>query len=399
MELDIEDMVAEEDGPGPAPGPFLVQPEIEVESPVVFATMAGAPSHSDTAFDIGSTMRFYQANFRYHELLAAREIASGHREDLRKILLDVGDSPDKMLEEDEGQQSHQVGPVMESLKEFRNSASRRVSEMRTQLNLLRSSAVVDHAHAHLCITRIVKQARLNLEEIDCHLEAAACQRDVRQKDLQRAQRNKTLEQASNDWKLQRVAAESAERAARASLTAVSAASPLPLLSTIRPCRSSKLASGSTSVPKTEALGGRAEHLNSSIIVCAANVQQVDVCAPAALALEPAFSGVTSKDISRTFEWPGELATKFLLELTGLGLQFALSMVKFYHQPFLHFIFGKTFAGTEETSDGLLWWLPSRSRTWQESRSLSNTDDFSMRRISTAPLLKNRRKSPRTKQWS
>ena len=387
VELDIEDMVAEEDGPGPAPGSFLVQPEIEVEPPVVFSTMAGAPSHSDTAFDIGSTMRFYRANFRYNELLAAREIASGHREDLRKILLDVGDSPDKMLEKDEGQQSHQVGPVMESLKEFRNSAARRVSEMRTQLNLLRSSAVVDHAHAHLCITRIVKQARFNLEEIDCRLEAAACQRDVRQKDLQRAQRNKILKQGSNDWKLQRVAAESAERAARASLTAVSAASPLPLLSTIRPCRSSKLASGSTSVPKTEALGGRAEHLASSIIVCAANVQQVDVCAPAALVLEPAFSGVTSKGISRIFEWPGELATKSLPELTGLGLQFALSMVKLYHQPFLHFIFGKTLAGTEETSDGLLWWLPSRSRTWQDSRSLSNTDDFSVRRISTATLLK------------
>ena len=379
VELDIEDMVAEEDGLGPVPGPFLVQAEIEVEPPVVFSTMAGAPSYSDTAFD--------QATFRYHELLAAREIASGHREDLRKILLDVGDSPDKMLEEDEGQQSHQVGPVMESLKEFRNSATRRVSEMRTQLNLLRSSAVVDHARARLCITRIVKQARLNLEEIDCHLEAAACQRDVRQKDLQRAQRNKILEQASSDWKLQRVAAESAERAARASLTAVSAASPLPLLSTIRPCRSSKLASGSTSVPKTEALGGRAEHLASR------NVQQVDVCAPAALALEPAFSGVTSKGISRTFEWPGELATKFLPELIGLGLQFALSMVKFYHQPFLHFIFGKTFAGTEETSDGLLWWLPSRSRTWQESRSLTNTDDFFVRRISTTPLLKTPAEKP------
>ena len=127
---------------------------------------------------------------------------------------------------------------MESLKEFRNSATRRVSEMRTQLNLLikarRSSAGVDHARAHLCITRIVKQARLNLEEIDCHLEAAACQRDVWQKDLQRAQRNKILEQASNDWKLQREAAESAERAARASLTAVSAASPLPQWSTTRP---------------------------------------------------------------------------------------------------------------------------------------------------------------------
>ncbi|KAK9831917.1 hypothetical protein WJX84_008548 [Apatococcus fuscideae] len=118
-ELDIEDMVAEEDGPGPVPGLFLVRAETEVELPVVFSTMAGAPSHSDTAFDIGSTMRFYQANFRDHELLAAREIAYGHREDLRKILLDVGDSPDKMLEEDEGQQSHQVGPVMESLKEFR----------------------------------------------------------------------------------------------------------------------------------------------------------------------------------------------------------------------------------------------------------------------------------------
>ena len=387
VELDIENMVAEEDGPGLAPGPFLVQTKIEVEPPVVFSTMAGAPSHSDTAFDIGSTTRFYQAHLRYRELLAAREIASGHREDLRKILLDVGDSPDKLLEEDEGQQSHQVGPVMDSLKEFRNSATRRVSEMRTQLNLLRSSAVVDHAHAHLCITRIVKQARFNLEEIDCRLEAAACQRDVRQKDLQRAQRNKILEQASNDWKLQRVAAESAERAAQASLTAVSAASPLPQWSTIRTSRSSKLASGSTSVPKTEALGGRAEHLASR------NVQKVDVCAPAALALEPAFSGVMSKGISRTFEWPGELATKFLPELTGLGLQFALSMVKFYHQPFLHFIFGKTFAGTEETSDGLLWWLPSRSRTWQESRSLSNTDDFSVRRISTAPLLKTPAEKP------
>ena len=102
VELDIEDMVAEEDGPGLAPGPFLVQTKIEVEPPVVFSTMAAAPSHSDTAFDIGSTMRFYQANFRYHELLAAREIAFGHREDLRKILLDIGDSPDKMLEEDEG---------------------------------------------------------------------------------------------------------------------------------------------------------------------------------------------------------------------------------------------------------------------------------------------------------
>ena len=87
---------------------------------------------------------------------------------------------------------------MESLKEFRNIATRRVSEMRTQLNLLRSSAVVDHAHAHLCITRVVKQARLKLEEIDCHLEAAARQRDVWQKDLQRAQRNKILKQASND---------------------------------------------------------------------------------------------------------------------------------------------------------------------------------------------------------
>ena len=169
-----------------------------------------------------------------------------------------------------------------------------------------------------------------------------------------------------------------------SLTAISAASPSPQWSTTRP---SKLASGSTSVSKTEALGGRAEHLASSIVVCVANVQQVDVCAPAALALEPAFSGVTSKGISMTFEWPGELATKFLPELTGLGLQFALSMVKFYHQPFLHFIFGKTIAGTEETSNGLLWWLPSRSRTWQESRSLSNTDAFSVRRISTAPLLK------------
>ena len=136
----------------------------------------------------------------------------------------------------------------------------------------------------------------------------------------------------------------------------------PQLSTTRSSRSSKLASGSASVPKTEALGGRAEHLASSIVVCAANVQQVDVCAPAALALEPAFSGVTSKGISRTFEWPGELATKFLPELTGLGLHFALSMVKLYHLPFLHFIFGKTIAGTEETSDGLLWWLPSRSRT-------------------------------------
>ena len=219
VELDIEDMVAEEDGPGPVQGPFLVQAKTEVEPPVVFSTMAGAPSHSNTAFDIGSTMRFYQASFRYHELLAARELASSHREDLRKIMLDVGNSPDNLLEEDEGQQSHQVGPVMESLKEFRNSATRRVSGMRTQLNLLikarRSSAVVDHARAHFCITRIVKQARLNLEEIDCHLEAAACQRDVRQKDLQRAQRNKILEQASNDWKLQRVAAESAERAARA----------------------------------------------------------------------------------------------------------------------------------------------------------------------------------------
>ena len=181
---------------------------------------------------------------------------------------------------------------MESLKEFRNSATRRVSEMRMQLNLMikarRSSAVVDHARAHLCIIRIVKQARLNLEEIDCHLKAAACQRDVRRKDLQPAQRNKILEQASNDWKLQRVAVESAKRAARASLTAVSAASALPQWSTTRPSRSSKLASGSTSVPKTEALGGQAEHLASSIIVCAANVQQVDVCAPAALALEPAF---------------------------------------------------------------------------------------------------------------
>ena len=92
-------------------------------------------------------------------------------------------------------------------------------------------------------------------------------------------------------------------------------------------------------------------------------------------------------MSRTFEWPRELATKFLPGLTGLGLQSALKMVKLYHQPFLHFIFGKTIAGTEETSDGLLWWLPSRSRTWQESRSLSNTDDFPVRRISTAPLLK------------
>ena len=144
---------------------------------------------------------------------------------------------------------------------------------------------------------------------------------------------------------------------------------------------------------TEALGGQAEHLASSIIVCAANVQQVDVCAPAALALEPAFSGATPKGISRTFEWPGELATKFLPELTGLGLQFALTMVKLYHQPFLHFIFGKTIAGIEETSDGLLWWLPSRSRTWQESRSLSNTDDFSVRRISTAPLLETPEEKP------
>ena len=237
---------------------------------------------------------------------------------------------------------------MESLKEFRDSATRRVSEKRTQLNHLikarRSCAVVDQTCARLCITRIVKQARLNLEEIDCHLEAAACKRDVRQK---------ILEQASNDWKLQREAAESE----RASLTAVSAASPLPQLSTTWPSRSSKLASGSTSVTKTEALGGRAEHLASSIVVCAANVQQVDVCAPAALALEPAFSGVTSKGLSRTFERPGELATKFLPELTGLGLQFALSMVKLYHQPFLRFIFGKTIAGTEETSDGLLWWFP------------------------------------------
>ena len=104
-------------------------------------------------------------------------------------------------------------------------------------------------------------------------------------------------------------------------------------------------------------------------------------------------GVTAKGISRTFEWPGELATKFLPEMTGLGLQFALSMVKLYQQPFLHFIFGKTFAGTEETSDGLLWCLPSRSRTWQESRSLSNTDDFSVRRISTAPLLKTPAEKP------
>ena len=110
-----------------------------------------------------------------------------------------------------------------------------------------------------------------------------------------------------------------------------------------------------------------------------------MCAPAALALELAFSGTTSKGLSRTFEWPGELATKFLPELTGLGLQFALSMVKLYHQPFLHFIFGKSIAGTEETSDGLLWWLPSMSRTWQESRSLSKTDDFSVGR-NTAPLL-------------
>ena len=76
VELDIEDMVAEEDGPGPVLGLFLVRAETEVELPVVFSTMAGAPSHSDTAFDIGSTMRFYQANFRYHELLAARELAS-----------------------------------------------------------------------------------------------------------------------------------------------------------------------------------------------------------------------------------------------------------------------------------------------------------------------------------
>ena len=203
----------------------------------------------------------------------------------------------------------------------------------------------------------------------------------------------STEQASNDWKLQRVAAESAERAARASLTAVSAASPLPKYNTTRPSRSSKLASGSTSVPRTEALGGRAEHLASSIIVCAANVQQVDVCAPAALALEPAFSGVTAKGVLRTFEWHGELATKLLPELTGLGLQFAFSMVKLYHQPFLQFIFGKSIAGTEETSDGLLWWLPSRSRTWQEFRSLSNTDDFFVRRISTAPLLKTPAEKP------
>ena len=109
VELDIEDMVEEEDGLGPVPGPFLVRTEQEVELPVVLSIMTGAPTYSDTAFDIGSTMRFYQAHFRYHELLAARELASGHREDLRKILLDARDSPDKILEEGEGQQSHQVG--------------------------------------------------------------------------------------------------------------------------------------------------------------------------------------------------------------------------------------------------------------------------------------------------
>ena len=206
--------------------------------------------------------------------------------------------------------------------------------------------------------------------------------------MQRVQRIKLLEQALHALKLQREAVESAEqaaRAARALLAAVSAASPLPQLSTTLPSRSSKLASGSTSVTKTKALRGRAEHLASSIVVRAANVQQVDVSAPAALALEPASPGVISKCLSRTFEWPGELATKFLPEVTGLGLEFALSMVKLYHQPFLHFIFGKTIAGTKETSDGLLWWSPSRSRTWQESRSLLKTCDFSVRQFSTAPL--------------
>ena len=73
---------------------------------MVFSIMAGtgAPTYSDTVIDLGSTIQFYQANFRYHELLAARELASGHREDLRKVLLDFGDSPDMLIEEGEGQQ-------------------------------------------------------------------------------------------------------------------------------------------------------------------------------------------------------------------------------------------------------------------------------------------------------
>ena len=92
---------------------------------------------------------------------------------------------------------------MEPLKEFRDFATRRVSEMRTRMRIKarRSCAIVDHTRAGLCITRIAKQARLNLEEIDSHLEAAACERDVWRKIMQRVQRIKLLEQALNALKL------------------------------------------------------------------------------------------------------------------------------------------------------------------------------------------------------